>query len=77
MSSKQIALMQVAKLVSSVLLTAVAINVLLLYFTTFQIIIGGCTMLLVYLLKTVYDMEFDRAEHQKKLDALSNKSDES
>ena len=65
MTSRQTALMQVLKLVTTILLTAASINVLLLYFTTLEVVVAGCGFMVVYLLKVIYDIEYDRAEAKR------------
>lgn len=74
MTSKQIALLHVGKLLAIALVGGIAINILFVYFTLTEIGIGFCIGLLAFLIKMVYTIEYEHAESLRKLnDSVDNR----
>ena len=72
MSPKQIALIQVAKLLGLAVATGILVNLAFAYFTVTQIGIGFSIVMLACLVKMVYDLEVAKAEHIQGLEKLKD-----
>jgi hypothetical protein len=71
MTPKQTALLNVTKLVVLALVSGVAVNVALTYFTVTEIGIGFCVGMIAYLSKMLYELELSKAEHLEALNTLN------
>lgn len=72
MSPKQIALIQVAKLIALAIVAGVMVNAAFTYFTLAQIGIGWGVALLAFMIKMIYDLEVAKAEHIQGLEKLKD-----
>jgi fatty acid desaturase len=74
LSLKQTALLNVAKLVGLAALAGFVPVVLLMTVPLLYIGIGGCVIVLLYLVHMIYELELAKAEHHEALKELNKKA---
>lgn len=71
MTPKQIALYQVAKIISLSVIVGLSCGFLFSYFSFKEMAVGLTVFVLIFLIKLVYDIELSRAETLAKLNKTS------
>jgi fatty acid desaturase len=73
LSTKQTALLNVAKLVGVAVLAGAVTSLLLMHVPLPYLGIGVCVIVLLYLVHMIYELELSKAEHREALKEMNKK----
>jgi len=71
MTPKQIALINVAKMLGVAVLAGTVVSLLLIHVPLPFLGIGACVILMLFMIHWIYELELSKAEHLKSLNELN------